>query len=480
MSFRPDDGQTDPERLEEASSDAHPLLATKVKMDHRLLRNGISAIVGRIAIVALSAVILPVLSRVTTPDEFGLYLLCVSVTLLLSYAGALGINLSLVRTIATQLSMNRFADAASTVRRGVGTSMAGAVGIAAAWYAFLHFADFEFCRAFRDYRIALASSCWLAAQSMGLVLGDAFRGSHNMRAAIAFGGLAPMVIFATSIATAGAMGNVALERVLWCAVAAWTLSACAGLFVLHLRLRQWESLAAGQDPGSTVAVSTLLSASLPLMISTVASLVGAQIDLWVVGWHCAADEHPLALYAAAARLVAIVNTALIIVNTVIPPMIAELHAHARTAALERLLRGTATLAGVPAGIMLVVMLLAGDQLLELIYGPFYRDGGSVLRILATGNLVFVFGGSAGAALLMTGYSKTAMAISVGFSLMILATTIAAAPYGIEAVATAVALCVAGQKILLVLCVRRYLAIWPQLYFFPSWNRLRSSFVLEAT
>ena len=148
------------------------------------------------------------------------------------------------------------------------------------------------------------------------------------------------------------------------------------------------------DEGS-VGTREVVSISWPLLVTSIASFgVGTGVDLWVVGHFRPASD--VALYGAAYRLVFFVATGFIIVSQVVPPIIAELHARGEKRELENALRSISTLAGIPAILVLVVFLAAGPFVMELVYGPFFRQGATVLAILSCARLVAVCTGSSGA------------------------------------------------------------------------------------
>jgi len=74
----------------------------------------------------------------------------------------------------------------------------------------------------------------------------------------------------------------------------------------------------------------------------------------------------VALYGFVSKLVTFVVMPLLIVNLVLPPIVAEMYAQGRTGRLERTLRTFSTLAGVPSLLVLIVFMLLGGPILGLV------------------------------------------------------------------------------------------------------------------
>jgi len=141
-----------------------------------------------------------------------------------------------------------------------------------------------------------------------------------------------------------------------------------------------------------------------------------------------ADE--VAVYGAAMRLMSLVSMPLLIVNGVVPPIIAQMYAQRKTAELERILRTTATFAGVPSLIVLVIFVFWGGDVLSMIYGPSFLQASGILLFLSVGQMVNVWAGSCGLTLMMTGHQIEILVITLltGFVTTIMA-LITVQPWG---------------------------------------------------
>ena len=148
-------------------------------------------------------------------------------------------------------------------------------------------------------------------------------------------------------------------------------------------------------------IKKVLNISWPLWLTSLGFLALSQSDLWIIGIFLPQDD--VAVYGATLRLVALVTIPLLIVNSVVPPIIAEMYTKGEKKELERILRSASTIAIVPALIIFVTFALFGKFILGTIYGKYYSEGAYVLSILSLGQLVNVAVGSCGMVLMMTGY-----------------------------------------------------------------------------
>ncbi len=136
-----------------------------------------------------------------------------------------------------------------------------------------------------------------------------------------------------------------------------------------------------------------------------------EMHLWILGSLSAPEQ--VAIYGAGYRLVMLVSLPLTLVNQVIPPMVAELFTRQRKAELERLLRSTASMIALPAMLLLTLLLMFAGDLLQLVYGDFFRAGAPVLAIMAAGQAINVWTGSPGVLLSMSDQQGRLMWTSVG-------------------------------------------------------------------
>jgi O-antigen/teichoic acid export membrane protein len=145
---------------------------------------------------------------------------------------------------------------------------------------------------------------------------------------------------------------------------------------------------------------------------------------------------------------------------VVPPITVQLHTQGRYRELEHVLRSIATLATLPAALVLVIFTAAGGLVMSAVYGPFYRQGASVLAILCLARLLAVAAGPCGSTLMMTGHHRAMMFITIvcgAFS--VLAGIGMVFTFGMVGVAVSTCLGQILQNALMLTFVKRRLGIW---------------------
>jgi O-antigen/teichoic acid export membrane protein len=154
----------------------------------------------------------------------------------------------------------------------------------------------------------------------------------------------------------------------------------------------------------------LFDTAAPLWAIVVVNNMLAHADRWILGAFLTKAE--VGIYGAAARLVLLVSQPLILINLLVPPYIAELYARGETRRLERILRQSAALAGIPAILVLFAFIFFGGPILGTFYPEAYRAGATILAILSISKVVNVLTGSSGITMAMTGHQHVLMRIAV--------------------------------------------------------------------
>lgn len=349
------------------------------------------------------------LARLLTPEALAAYLLTLSVVETASHFGELGLPRPATRFMARAVGAGRLDQA-----RGVLLTALPLCAAAAAVTGAIYAGGLGSWLAARVFGSSLmASGTWLAAAWIfGLALqefsGGALRGLHRVGlAALLGGGLARVLIavaFAGLLFSAGPRDFLSVLSVP--VVATW-LGAAAALVVV------FRAVSGARTTRPALAV--LASAALPLMATGLVRMVAHRTDLWAVGVFFSDEQ--VALYGVAKRLIVLVSLPLLILNLTMPPVIADLYARGERARLQRALRGAATLAGLPALAVLLLLSVASEPVLGLAFGDFYRDAADILVILSVERLIFVWVGPAGLVLVMTGHERPFMNITLATSVL---------------------------------------------------------------
>jgi len=423
-----------------------------ITLKQRLLSGGKWVVIGKFVTAGSTFLLTMVLARLLDENELGTYYLAYKLIWLSSMLALLGLPQTAVRLIAESIGKSQPGRARSAVHKTYSLAVLGVLIVASSislgggsWLA----------RIANQPLLATVMwvvGLWAAFHSLQILTSEIFRGFQDLRLATIFGGAITGAITATTLIIIWWMGlTISLPQVLLVIVGAAMLSLCLGLVLLR---RKVVTL----GPRSPLAWNTILGISVPLWINLLMAYGLAQSDLLILGLFRGARD--VAVYGNATTLVSLVLMSLMLVNLVVPPFIAELHAKREHRRLERMLRLTATLAGLPAFAILTTFLIFGSQILGFAYGEEYASGGIYLAILSIGRLAVVFMGSCGMTLSMTGHQTTLMRITIITSVLTIAASfLVAGKYGGVGLAstTTAGLCI--QSLWLLFSVRRLTGMW---------------------
>lgn len=378
-----------------------------------------------------SLVVNGLLARMLAPEELGAYFLTVSITGFAAIVASFGLRQTVVRLIADSLARGlpgraRAALGYMSMMVGLGAGIVGlayhlAVGGALAQYVF------------EIPRIATTTgltALWIVTLTFQTPVAEIFRGLHDIRLAVFLDGILANMFLAGIVAGLHWQGiELSYANAVLVSVLAASISLMLGL------IQVWRRRHVFQGDGS-IDAREVIQISAPLFITNLGTFGINQFSLWIVAAKLLADD--VALYGAAWRLVSLVALPLALMNMTVNPVIAELHATRHKESLQNALRGTATVAALPAFGVLLAYMVYGTEILQLVYGESYRSASTVLLVLSIGMLANVWTGSCSQVLAMTGHQRFLMNMTVitGFMASILA-LIGAEYWGLLGVAAAV-------------------------------------------
>jgi len=430
-----------------------------------LLRGGAWAFFGKLATAFFGLLLAGFLARLLSPAEMGLYFLAFNLATFFSILGRGGLENTLLRFIAQANRPEHGTRLRSILKKGLILSAVGAAaaGLLAAIVApLLGEHIFE-----SDGLVAIAwlVGGWAALLAVQFVFAEIFRGFQEIGNSVWFGGLFTGLVTVSMLSMATLLGfTLELKQVLLLILLSLLTSNGVALIRQHRRLQTLPL-----DGAVTTGYGELLVHSWPLFVNAVTLFLLSQSDLWLLGAY--ASEQEVAIYGAATRLVMLTAMSLAIVNMVVPPLIARMHAQNDLVRLEKLLRTVATLAAIPALTVLGVFMLFAAPIMEMVYGQYYRAGATVLLILCAGQVVNVLVGSCGYVLIMTGHRKTVMVISiVSAALAIVLGMHFLQTHGLIGLACAYAIAVMMQQLGMWLFARIHSGLWTHagfIYLQPS-------------
>jgi len=389
----------------------------KRSIKEKLLKGGAWAFAGKLvtSFTALGANAL--LARLLSPEEMGAYFLTLSLVSVAAIVAQFGLTQTIVKLVAESMGTDRPARARLAVSWVLRLTGLGALLVACvlafgggSWVA---------SRLFHSEvmsQVMGLAAVWAVIISFQQLMAEIFRGFHDIRLATLFGGLVTgllgMLMF---LGLWLYQGFSDLNQVMLLSIVAGFSSITLSSLIL------WKKLGRLPEPtDAKLNVLEIIRISWPMWITNVSLLLLLQVDLWVMGYFRSPEE--VAVYGAASRMVGLLTLPLLIVNSIIPPIIAEMYAQRKLNDLEKTLRKVATITSVPSLIILMLFGVYGESILALVYGGYYKAGADILSILCVGQIVNVLTGSCGLLMTYTGHQKAfmKMALLVGlFSVVVM-------------------------------------------------------------
>jgi O-antigen/teichoic acid export membrane protein len=413
------------------------------------------------------------LTFVISPKEVGAYNLVLSIVSFGALVGALGLPKTVVRLVAENVGLNRSGRARRVIYTVLSLGLVGTLLTSLAY--FLVIGDLIENRLFHSpLLVGLTGlvAVWIAIAVLQEITAETFRGFHDIRWATLLGGLATggksgglimrLVLLGTLTLLVVKGAGVDLRTVTLVSIGAGLVSVLLSCWLLYGRVSSLGSRAM-EEPVSTREV---LDDALPFLAIAMTAFVLQAADIWILG--ALSSKTAVAVYVNASKLVTFVVMPLLVVNLVMPPIVAEMYAQGRTARLERTLRAFSTMSGVPSLLVLVGFMLLGRPILSLVYNQdIYHSNTAwlVLLILSAAKLVAVWSGSCGLVLQFTGHQASMLRVSLLTSPLFFVLAIPATMrYGPVGVAAAAALITSLQNVIMVLLAKRKTGMWTHVSF----------------
>ncbi len=443
-------------------------------LKRRLLSGGVWAFGSKILVALAGLISSALLARLLTPQALGTYFLAYSILIVGTSLGALGLTGTVVRLVAEGMGLNRFGRVRRVISVVIGVGTLGALGVG---LAYLLFGDYLAKAVFDAPALAAITGLvagWIMVGTLQSLLGETFRGFHDIRLASLLGG--QVGGGATGVATLALLtislfllwlvnGQATLATVVLLSICSGAISTLVAGWLLRRRVTGLppQTSEEGRKTDSKALLGEVMSISWPLLIVTLVMMVRTNGDIWTLGAFL--PQGKLALYGAANRLVSVVTMPMVIITSIAPPLIAEMYFQGKREDLEKALRGMATLTGFPALLASMGCIFFAGPILDLVYGNYYREGAAVLALLSIGLLASVCAGSCGITLAYTGHQKILMVITITSSAATLIAMFAAVePYGIVGVAMAKAAGQILQNGIVLLVVKRKTGMWTHVGF----------------
>ncbi len=361
-----------------------------MKTHKRLLKESVWVVGGRVLGIATAIGSNVVLARLLAPADFGLYFVLASILTFATLAGMFGLNTALVRWVSEGIGLGDLAQVKRILKRGtwlatVTLSVGGLCCLA-------------FVQAWGQRLFEIANTQWIAPLLLISVIAwgiiqlcaALLRSFHDSRWSIMltgqFGGpLSNLLLMTLSLALFIAWSGLSLTQAMLSSAISLCVVAPLALGVTYSIGRRRLTELTGKPLSASAAdvpATALLSVCLPLMLTQCLSYITGQADIWIGGALVAPED--MALYGAARRLMLLIGIPMQLVNLTVIASIAELRAQNKNAELQGILRTAATLAALPALLVSIPILTFPAEILSLLFGAYYAQGATVLRLLCIG------------------------------------------------------------------------------------------------
>lgn len=415
-------------------------------LKQRLLSGSAWALAGKVATAFFIVATNALLARLLSPKDLGSYFIAYNIVLAGQIVGTLGIKQAIVRYVAESQVYNQPWRTRQVIGLSLKIGVPAAVATGLIYYLVGSILGNEVFHAPGLVAVTGLVAIWIVVMAVKGLQSETFRGFHDVRLATAFDGLVMGALLTGCLGLVWLLGgDIQLDTAVLLGILSTGASVLLAGWMMRRKLRSLPTQRNPEERG--VGAGEMLPMSLPLLANMLTIFVLTHADIWIVGAYLPQED--VAVYGAAARMVNLVAMPLMIVNAVVPPLIAEMYSRGDTERLERALRACATVAGVPAALTLALFMFAGDPIMGLVYGDYYAAGGILLALISVGKIVSVWAGSCQLTLMMTGKQKSAMWISVlSGALAIVGGIWAVEKFGAAGVAVAVAGGTAIQNVLM--------------------------------
>lgn len=414
--------------------------------DHRTLLHGTALnVVGLGAGVVAAFGVQILLGRTLPVGGLGLVTVAVQVAFVAAAGSRFGMDMAAVREVAIAQGADAASHVRSLVDRAVGVAFAISVLVAVAIAAASPLLGDN------QTTVALAAVSIPFAAVANTYLG-ATRGLKSMAPTLWVFWIGQPVAW---IAVAGAA--IALGGGTWAAVIAYDVSWIVAAVAARAMWRR-RSAGMGDEPATRDELVQALRFGAPRAPSALLAQALFWADLWVL--DAFASGNTLDTYAAVGRISQVILLFLTSLNLLFSPFAADLHARGHRTQLDALFKSATRWALTATAPVVIVLSIAAAQALQA-FNPAFSDGATALRILLIGQLINVATGSVGFVLIMVGRTGVDLIDNILATVILVGMAIPlASSYGMNGVAVASAVSLAGVNMVRLLQVRHIVHIQP--------------------
>jgi len=419
---------------------------------YRIFKGSAWAFIGKVIMTVFGMLINIMLARLLEPDELGVYFLVLSLGSVAVLIGQVGQNQIVVRYIASQMALNQQGQIKDIILKAIVLTVIASCMISVFFYLFTVSIAPELFHSMLVLVGVFFMIGWIVLTATRSLIAECMRGFQDIsRATFHEGVLASGVflIFVSFLWIDG--GTTQLKDVLFYMFISAVIAFIGAVFSLRMKIRSFPF-------DESIRWSEMIHPALPLLVSNIVFLLLTQMGIWFVAYFGSPSD--VALYGAAFRLIAVMQFPLLVLNAVIPPLIAEQLAQNKKEKLERVLRLAASSVFMIVFLVELVLIVFGTEILSVLFGEFYSGAYWVLISLGTGILVNSWAGFCGPVLIMAG--KQGLLVNIALISAVVACMLAVllgGSFGTEGIAVSMALGFALQHILMLVWVRKDVGVW---------------------
>lgn len=234
----------------------------------------------------------------------------------------------------------------------------------------------------------------------------------------------------------------------------------ASIIAWFLWKKGYRDSAAGENKqkATEMKLASLLESSWPFYGVAISGLIIQQSVTVILGIWGAVED--VGIYSTANRVASLLLFPLFAMISILTPKYAALHHQGDMASMAHLARNSAKMLALIVAPVAGIVYLSAEWILA-IFGEEFISGAAILRILLAGVLVNVVTGSVAELLMMTGHGKITSHINITGALTIIVLSIVLIPiYGGRGAAIAMSAGYIIINVLMVVMVRRFLGFWP--------------------
>jgi O-antigen/teichoic acid export membrane protein len=420
---------------------------------------------GRLIAMATGFALTLILARGLTPAENGLYFVAFSAVVILSTLGAIGLDQMVVKFAAVRLLQCNDRGVYRIILRCAATAGLAGLSLCVLVLLFARASLSSDLAGLVPYSGSIAA--WVFFAILQRQLAESFRGLGDVRAATILGGIRNNGIL-NAVLCSAAMAGLLFAGALTLATAFVAMALSSGtvcVVAVVMLLVDRESRAPSSAFVSGFGLKSALAEGWPVWLGALISATNFMGSTWLVEFFD--DSADVAQFGVAQRLVLVLMAPMLVINSVLPPAVAQLHAAREPQKLERLVRTTSGVGFVASFAALLAIVVVGKPLLAFAFGAFYQGAYPILVLLCVAQVIGISLGAWQVVLPMTGGSRQMLIASAVALVSQLVLGTALGQYGVIGVSVAVCLSMLLSSFTGMYFVRRKVGISTIAAFDPS-------------